>query len=80
MGQRVGTQAGENQQRVQAAAVECLAHLASVRDAGLQNQGQMFLRPEKATQWKRVLGRLQVLPALVELTYDGMPSTPTTMP
>lgn len=62
---------------MQAAAVECLVHLASVRDAGLATQAQAFLRPEKATQWKRVLGRLQV-PCLV--TVKLMPWQPGMWP
>ncbi len=50
-------QAGENNARVQAAAVETLLALAQLKDAALSSLASLFLRPEKATQWKRVLGR-----------------------
>ncbi len=50
-------QAGENNARVQSAAVDALLNLASIPDAALSSQAPLFLRPEKQTQWKRVLGR-----------------------
>ena len=50
-------QAGENNARVQAAAVEALLHLAGIEDAALTSQAALFVRPEKQTQWKRILGR-----------------------
>ncbi len=50
-------QAGENNARVQAAAVETLLALAQQKEAGLSALASLFLKPEKATQWKRVLGR-----------------------
>ena len=50
-------QAGENNARVQSAAVDALLCLAAVPDAALSSQAPLFLRPEKQTQWKRVLGR-----------------------
>lgn len=43
--------------RVQAAAVETLLALAQLKDAALSSLASLFLKPEKATQWKRVLGR-----------------------
>ncbi len=43
------------------ATVDTLLHLAGVREAGLAAQGAQFLRPEKATNSKRMLARLQVL-------------------
>lgn len=50
-------QTGENNTRVQSAAVETLLQLAQQKEAGLSSMASLFLRPEKATQWKRVLGR-----------------------
>ena len=51
------SQAGENNARVQAAAVEALLHLAGNKDAALSSQAALFVRPENQTQWKRILGR-----------------------
>lgn len=42
---------------MQSAAVETLLYLANVKDAALPSLSAQFLRPEKRTQWKRVLGR-----------------------
>jgi hypothetical protein len=56
-------QAGENNARVQSAAVETLLQLASVKDAALSSLASLFLKPEKRSQWKRVLGRLVALSA-----------------
>ena len=53
----VCSQAGENNARVQAAAVEALLHLAGNKDAALSSQAALFVRPENQTQWKRILGR-----------------------
>ncbi len=53
----VPPQAGENNARVQSAAVDALLNLAAIPDAALSSQAPLFLRPEKQTQWKRVLGR-----------------------
>lgn len=37
--------------------METLLALAQLKDAALSSLASLFLRPEKATQWKRVLGR-----------------------
>ncbi|KAK9901713.1 hypothetical protein WJX75_009833 [Coccomyxa subellipsoidea] len=63
--------AGENNARVQAAAVETLLALAQQKDAGLSAQANLFVKPEKATQWKRVLGRLQLLEVLIPVFGIG---------
>ncbi|BDA42164.1 Centrosomal protein of 104 kDa [Coccomyxa sp. Obi] len=63
--------AGENNARVQAAAVDTLLALAQLKDAALSSLASLFLKPEKATQWKRVLGRLQLLEALIPVFGIG---------
>ncbi|EIE20654.1 hypothetical protein COCSUDRAFT_30401 [Coccomyxa subellipsoidea C-169] len=63
--------AGENNARVQAAAVETLLALAQQKEAGLSALVSLFLKPEKATQWKRVLGRLQLLEVLIPVFGVG---------
>ncbi|CAL5219862.1 g1780 [Coccomyxa viridis] len=63
--------AGENNARVQSAAVDALLNLAAIPDAALSSQAPLFLRPEKQTQWKRVLGRLTLLEALIPLFGVG---------
>lgn len=40
--------------------MEALLHLAGIEDAALRSQAPLFLRPEKQTQWKRILGRQAV--------------------
>ena len=55
-------QAGENNARVQSAAVDALLSLAAIPDAALSSQAPLFLKPEKQTQWKRILGRCTLVP------------------
>lgn len=62
-------QAGENNARVQAAAVETLLALAQQKDAGLSAQANLFFKPEKATQWKRVLGRCALTFAALNVAF-----------
>ena len=70
----VCSQAGENNARVQAAAVEALLHLEGNKDAALSSQAALFVRPENQTQWKRILGRYRSAdehpPVLKASTYS----------
>ena len=80
-------QAGDSQARVQAGSMDCLLHLAAVRDAGVAGQTQHFLKPERAAQWKRVLARLQArsaplgtlpacTPAAAHISFPAMQGVP----
>lgn len=59
-------QAGDANVRMHSAAVDMLLYLADIKDAGLNSLTHFFTRPAKSqTAWRQVLGRLQLIGALL---------------
>jgi hypothetical protein len=60
-------QAGDANVRMHSAAVDMLLHLADIKDTGLNTLTHYFTRPVKSqTAWRQVLGRLQLIRALLD--------------